>query len=74
MQMVQTRLCPITTRLILRFPLILLIFFPLCSEVIPSPSPDIVRLLQQGVQHAMYWQIEATVVLDLHPVTTRVRA
>ena len=46
---------------------------PLFSEVIPSPSPDVVRLLQQGVQQAMHWHIEATVVLDMHPATTRVR-
>ena len=30
------------------------------------------RLLQQGVQQALHWQIEATVVLELHPATTAV--
>ncbi|CAM6099943.1 unnamed protein product [Calypogeia fissa] len=35
------------------------------SEKIASPTPGRVRLLQLGVQSAMYWHIEAHVVLDL---------
>ncbi|KAL3689399.1 hypothetical protein R1sor_015708 [Riccia sorocarpa] len=35
------------------------------SEVINSPQPGRVWLLQQGVQSSMYWHIEARVVLEL---------
>lgn len=38
------------------------------SERIPCPFPDRVWLLQQGMQQALYWQIEAKVVLDLQEV------
>jgi len=35
------------------------------SEQIPCPHPGRKWLLQEGKQTAMYWQIEARVVLDL---------
>lgn len=35
------------------------------SERIPCPHPGRIWLLQEGRQAAMYWHIEARVVLDL---------
>lgn len=36
-----------------------------CSKRIPCPHPDRIWLMQRGVQRALYWHIEAQVVLDL---------
>ncbi|KAF6152767.1 hypothetical protein GIB67_004596 [Kingdonia uniflora] len=37
----------------------------LCSERIPCPHPGRIWLEQRGLQRALYWHIEARVVLDL---------
>ncbi|CAA7027056.1 unnamed protein product [Microthlaspi erraticum] len=37
-----------------------------CSGRIPCPHPGRIWLEQRGLQRALYWQIEARVVLDLH--------
>jgi hypothetical protein len=37
----------------------------LCSGRIPCPHPGRVWLEQRGLQRALYWHIEARVVLDL---------
>lgn len=46
-----------------------------CSGRIPCPHPGRIWLEQRGVQRALYWQIEARVVLDLqempHSTTNR---
>ncbi|XP_020524503.1 uncharacterized protein LOC18436761 isoform X1 [Amborella trichopoda] len=36
-----------------------------CSERIPCPHPGRIWLMQRGMQRALYWHIEARVVLDL---------
>lgn len=36
-----------------------------CSKRIPCPHPDRIWVMQRGMQRALYWHIEAQVVLDL---------
>lgn len=35
------------------------------SEIIPCPHPGRLWVLQHGMQTALYWQIQARVILDL---------
>lgn len=45
---------------------LMLIVSKLCSGRIPCPHPGRIWLEQRGLQRALYWHIEARVVLDLH--------
>lgn len=47
-------------------------FFFLVSGRIPCPYPGRIWLEQRGFQRAMYWHIEARVVLDLREVVNSV--
>ena len=49
------------------------LFWEWNSEQIPCPHPGRKWLLQEGKQTAMYWQIEARVVLDLEELPDAVR-
>ncbi|CAN6439259.1 unnamed protein product [Victoria cruziana] len=39
-----------------------------CSERIPCPHPGRIWVMQKGLQRALYWHIEARVVLDLQEI------
>jgi hypothetical protein len=45
-----------------------------CSGRIPCPHEGRIWLEQRGLQQALYWHIEARVVLDLQEVPDSVRA
>ncbi|XP_031473417.1 uncharacterized protein LOC116245933 isoform X1 [Nymphaea colorata] len=41
-----------------------------CSERIPCPHPGRIWVMQKGMQRALYWHIEARVVLDLQELSS----
>jgi hypothetical protein len=49
------------------------LFVLACSGTIPCPHEGRVWLEQRGLQRALYWHIEARVVLDLQEITDSVR-
>lgn len=48
--------------------------FPCCSRTIPCPHQGRVWLEQRGLQRALYWYIEARVLLELRELPTSVRS
>lgn len=47
--------------------------YVMCSGRIPCPHPGRIWLEQRGLQQALYWHIEARVVLDLQELLNSVR-